>query len=64
MAQRRVEEVSNLLASGYTSIVLGIAGLSLLAGVFLLMTVKALSDIEQGGLPGADVATSLRALRF
>jgi hypothetical protein len=59
-----VEAVSNLLASGYTSTLLGIAGFSLLAGVSLLMTVKALSDLEQGGLPGADVATSMRALKF
>ncbi len=64
MTQRRVETVSSLLASGYTSTMLGIAGLSLLAGVSLLMTVKALSDLEQGGLPGAGVATSMRALKF
>lgn len=64
MTQRRVGAVSNLLASGYTSTMLGIAGLPLLAGVSLLMTVQALSDLEQGGLPGADLATSILALKF
>jgi hypothetical protein len=43
---------------------LGIAGLSLLACGSLLMTVKAISDLEQGNLPGADVATALRSLKF
>jgi hypothetical protein len=59
-----VEAASHLLASGYTSTMLGIAGLSLLACVSLLMTVKAISDLEQGNLPGTDVATALRSLKF
>jgi hypothetical protein len=64
VAQRRVEAASHLLATGYTSTMLGIAGLSLLACGSLLMTVKAISDLEQGNLPGADVATALRSLKF
>lgn len=69
MAQQRVrqrtnETSSNLLASGYTSTVLGIAGLSLVICVSLVMTVQAISDLEQGNAYGADLATSMRALKF
>ena len=43
---------------------IGIAGLSLLACVSLLMTVKVISDLEAGNLPGADFATALRSVQF
>ena len=64
VAERRGVAASNLLASGYTTTMLGIAGLSLLACVSLLITVKTISDLEQGNLHGADLATSMRALKF
>jgi hypothetical protein len=62
--QRTSETTSSLLASGYTSTVLGIAGLSLIVCVSLLMTVQAISDLDQGNPYGADLVTSMRALKL
>ena len=64
MEQRKVEAASHLLASGYSSTMLGIAGLSLLACVSLLMTVKAISDLEEGHLPGTGLATAMQSLKM
>ena len=62
--QRTNETTSSLLSSGYTTTVLGIAGLSLIVCVSLLMTVQAISDLDQGNPYGADPVTSMRALKL
>ena len=59
-----MEPASNQLARGYTSTMLGIAGLSGIACVSLLMTVNAISDLEPGTIPGPDVAAAMRTVRF
>jgi hypothetical protein len=64
VAERRTDSGSDLLAGGYTSTVLGIAGFSLLACTSLLMTLPALSDLEPGTLPGSDLATALQSMKF
>jgi hypothetical protein len=64
VAHRRMEPASNQLARGYTSTMLGIAGLSGIACVSLLMTVNAISELEEETLTGPDVAAAMRTLRF
>lgn len=64
MAHRRMDSTSDLLASGYTSTMIGIAGFSALACVSLLMAVSVISNLEPGTLPGADGASAMRSLRF
>jgi hypothetical protein len=46
--RRRLDSAANLLASGYISTMLGIAALSLVACGSLLVTVKAISNLEPG----------------
>ncbi|MEB3321708.1 MAG: hypothetical protein VKI81_02680 [Synechococcaceae cyanobacterium] len=59
-----MDSASRLLATGYTSTMVGIAGLSVIACVSLLMTVRAISEFESGSLPGAELASAFRSLKF
>jgi hypothetical protein len=43
---------------------LGIAGLSVVASVSLLMTINAISVLEKENLTGPDDAAAMRTLRF
>ncbi|MFY8148323.1 MAG: hypothetical protein ACOVNL_03790 [Prochlorococcaceae cyanobacterium] len=62
--EKKLDQTSDLLATGYTSTLLMIASLSLLACLSLLVSVQALTDLEPEGHPVASAAAALRVLKF
>lgn len=64
MGRKQVDQTSDLLATGYTSTLLMIASLSLLACLSLLVSMQALTELEPENHPVASAAAALRVLKF